>query len=248
MDHMLSRGSDFDVDLESCRSTSGEAGNNNSTLDAKAGNVLFTSVCNGDGEELSKTENGLNMNSHTQDGDELTRGSVRVCIDEVSLVEKKKSKEKRKSTSAKKPPKPPRPPRGLSLDAADQKLIKEIAELATIKRARIERMKALKKLKAAKAAPPSAALNGSSLALLFTIFFFFVLLFQGISYRSSTMNFYDSVQLGRVRENRFIIVQEDSNLSTSAAIVARSDSSDSVEQASGLTHGVVQKLSQAEIQ
>lgn len=62
------------------------------------------------------------------------------------------------------------------------------------------------------------------------------------------MNFYDSVQLGRVRENRFIIVQEDSNLSTSAAIVARSDSSDSVEQASGLTHGVVRKLSQAEIQ
>ncbi|XP_055811185.1 uncharacterized protein LOC129880937 isoform X2 [Solanum dulcamara] len=226
MDHILSRESDFEVDLESSRSTSGEAGNNNSTLDAKAGNVLFTSVFNGDGEELSKAENGLNMNSYTQDGDELTRGSVSVFIDEASLAEKKKSKEKRKSTSAKKPPKPPRPPRGLSLDAADHKLIKEIAELAMIKRARTERMKALKKMKAAKASPPSSALNGSSLALLFTIFFFFVLLFQGISYRSSTMNFYDSVQSGRVRENRFIIVQEDSNLSTSTAIVVGSGSSD----------------------
>ena len=148
-------------------------------MDAKAGNVLFTSVCNGDGEQLSKAENGLNMKNHTQDGDELTQGSVSVFIDEASLVEKKKIKEKRKSTSAKKPPKPPRPPRGLSLDAADQKLIKEIAELAMIKRARIERMKALKKMKAVKASPPSSALNGSSLALLFTIFFFFVLLFQG---------------------------------------------------------------------
>ncbi|TMW97542.1 hypothetical protein EJD97_005331 [Solanum chilense] len=248
MDHILSRESDFEVDLESCRSTSGEAGNNNSTLDAKAGNVLFTSVCNGDDELLSKAENGLNMKNHTQDEDELTRGSVTVFIDEASLVEKKKIKEKLKSTSAKKPPKPPRPPRGLSLDAADQKLIKEIAELAMIKRARTERMKALKKMKAVKASPPSSALNGSSLALLFTIFFFFVLLFQGISYRSSAMNFYDSVQPGGVRENRFIIVQGNSNLSTSAASVAGSGSSDSVEQASGLTHGVVRKVSQAEIQ
>lgn len=237
MDHIISRESDLEVDLESCRSVSGEARNNNSTLDAKAGNVLFTSVCNGDGEELSKAENGLNINSSIKDSDELTWGSVRVFVDEATLVEKKKSKGKRKSTSTKKPPKPPRPPRGLSLDAADQKLIKEIADLAMIKRARIERMKALKKMEAAKASTTSSVLNGSSIALLFTIFFFFLLLFQGISYRSSTMNLYDSVQSGSLRENRFLIVQENSNLSTSTAIVMGSGSSDKVEQASGLIHG-----------
>ncbi|XP_059317840.1 uncharacterized protein LOC132068301 isoform X2 [Lycium ferocissimum] len=232
MDH-----SNFVVDVESCRSASGEAGSTNSPLDAKVGDVFSTSLSNGDGEELSKAENGLNMNSNMKDGDELARGSVRVFIDKGSLVEKKTSKEKRKSTSAQKAPKPPRPPRGFSLDAADQKLIKEIAELAMIKRARIERMKALKKMKAAKASSTSSALNGSSLALLFTVFFFFVLLFQGMSYRSSTMSFYDSVQPGLVRENRFIIVQDNSSLSTSTAIVAGSGSSDNVEQASGLTHG-----------
>lgn len=233
MDH-----SDIVVDLESW-SMSGEAGSTNSPLDTIAGDVILTSVCDGDGdgEELSKAENGLNMNGNIKDEVELTPGSVRVFIDKESLVEKKTGKEKRKSTSAKKPPKPPRPPRGLSLDAADQKLIKEIAELAKIKRARIERMKALKKMKVAKASSTSSALNGSSLALLFTVFFFFVLLFQGISYRSSTMSFYGSVQAEKVREKRFVIVQKDSNLSTTTAILAGSSSSDKVEQASGLTHG-----------
>ncbi|KAK4353233.1 hypothetical protein RND71_028751 [Anisodus tanguticus] len=234
MDHILSRESDCVVDLENCRSTSGEARNTNSPLDAKAGDVIFTSVCNGDSEELSKAENGLNTNSNIKNGDEFTQGSVRVFIDKASLVEKKTGKEKRKSTSAKKPP---RPPRGFSLDAADQKLIKEISQLAMIKRARLERLKALKKMKAAKASSTSSVLNGSSLALLFTVFFFFVLLFQGISYRSSTMSLYDSVQSSRVRENRFVIVQDDSNLSTSTAILAGSRSSDKVKQASGLTHG-----------
>ncbi|KAM3345001.1 hypothetical protein P3S68_024710 [Capsicum galapagoense] len=248
MDHILSRESDFEVDLESCSRTSGEVRSTNSPLDAKAGDVIFTSVCNGDVEELSKAETGSNMNSNIKDGDELTRGSVRVFIDKTSLVEKKTSKEKRKSTSAKKPPKPPRPPRGLSLDAADQKLIKEIAELAKIKRARIERMKAWKELKVAKASSTSLALNGSSIALLFTVFFFFVLLFKGckfsadlvitilyagISYKSSAMSFHDYVQSGRERENRFLIVQDNSNLSTSTAILAGFDK---VEQASGLTH------------
>ncbi|CAN4107087.1 unnamed protein product [Withania somnifera] len=236
MDHILCRKSDFEVDLESCRSTSDEAGiTNNSPLDDTiAGDVIFTSVCNGVGEEFSKAENGLNTNSNIKDDDELTWGSVRVFIDKESLVEKKTGKEKRKSMSAKKPPKPPRPPKGLSLDAADQKLIKEIAELAKIRRARIERMKALKKMKVAKASSASSVLTGSSLALLFTVFFFFVLLFQGMSYRSSTMNVYDSVQSGRARENRFVIVQDNSNLSTSTAILAGSDK---LKQTSGLTHG-----------
>ncbi|XP_016510500.1 uncharacterized protein LOC107827812 [Nicotiana tabacum] len=236
MDHISSTERDFVVDLESCRSTSEEARSTNSPLNAKAGDILFTSVCNDDGEELSRAENGLNMNSNIKDGAELSPANIRVFIDKTNLVEKKPVKEKRKSMSAKKPPKPPRPPRGFSLDAADQKLIKEIAELAMIKRARIERMKALKKMKAAKASSTSSVLNGSFLALLFTVFFFFLLLFQGMSYRSSAMSFHNSVQSGSVK-NRFIIVQDHSNLSTSNAIFADSGSSDPVEHASGLTHG-----------
>jgi hypothetical protein len=60
------------------------------------------------------------------------------------------------------------------LDAADQKLIKEISELAMLKRARIERMKALKKVKATKASS-----NSNLFAMVFTILFCLVILFQG---------------------------------------------------------------------
>lgn len=87
--------------------------------------------------------------------------------------EGKLRKERRSTMSAKKPP---RPPRGLSLDAADQKLIKEISELLMIKRARIERVRALKKTKAAKGMSSSA---GNLIAMLFTLVFCIVIIFQG---------------------------------------------------------------------
>lgn len=90
----------------------------------------------------------------------------------VDQAEKKMVKEKHKKTSNKKPP---RPPRGPSLDAADQKLIQEISELAMLKRARIERMKALKKLKAT--TKPSS--NSNLYAMVFTVLFCLVILFQG---------------------------------------------------------------------
>lgn len=90
-----------------------------------------------------------------------------------NVKENKLVKEKRKSLGHKKPPRPPRAP---SLDAADQKLIREIAELARLKRARIERLKALKKMKAAK----STSSNGSNMfAMVFTIVFCLVIMFQG---------------------------------------------------------------------
>ncbi|KAL8490531.1 hypothetical protein ACS0TY_022524 [Phlomoides rotata] len=112
--------------------------------------------------------------------------------DELGDVEKSRSvgaispgsgdkvkKEKRVWVSAKKSPKPPRPPapRGLSLDAADQKLIKEISQLLMIKRARIERIKALRKAKAA--AKTSSSSSGNFIAMLFTILFCVVIVFQG---------------------------------------------------------------------
>ncbi|XP_042019873.1 uncharacterized protein LOC121767619 isoform X1 [Salvia splendens] len=92
------------------------------------------------------------------------------------ISEGKTRKERRSKMSAKKPP---RPPRGLSLDAADQKLIKEISELLMMKRARIERIKALKKAKAAKGMSSSASSAGNFIAMLFTLLFCIVIIFQG---------------------------------------------------------------------
>ncbi|XP_057806108.1 uncharacterized protein LOC131021045 [Salvia miltiorrhiza] len=89
----------------------------------------------------------------------------------------KSRKERRSTMSAKKPP---RPPRGLSLDAADQKLIKEISDLLMIKRARIERLKALKKTRAAaKGMSSSPSSAGSFIAMLFTLVFCILIIFQG---------------------------------------------------------------------
>ncbi|KAL3829319.1 hypothetical protein ACJIZ3_018121 [Penstemon smallii] len=136
---------------------------------------------------------------------------------------KNSKKEKRKSTSAKKPPKPPRPPRGFSLDAADQKLIKEITELAMIKRARNERMKALKKMKASKHSSVSTSSSGNMIAMLFTILFCIVIIFQamlsslgchssGISQRNS------SGDISRLStKGNIIAVQDQWNLSTTSA-------------------------------
>lgn len=157
---------DFVIDLEMCNSTSEETSSPQPIISAdKVGKRFF----NND-QQLIKTENGL---SNVKDDHE----HVTVFIDhKVKCLEAKNSvekKDKRKSTSAKKPP---RPPRGLSLDAADQKLIKEIAELAMIKRARIDRIKALKKMKASST---SSSSTSSLLAFLFTVLFFLVLCFQG---------------------------------------------------------------------
>ncbi|KAI9081170.1 hypothetical protein K1719_036929 [Acacia pycnantha] len=99
-------------------------------------------------------------------------------LNSVDSATKTIVKEKRKSCSNKKAPKPPRPPRAPSLDAADEKLIREISEFAMLKRARIERMKALKKMKAAKSTSSSSSCVFS---MVFTIFFFFVIISQGMS-------------------------------------------------------------------
>ncbi|KAE8669646.1 putative Plant invertase/pectin methylesterase inhibitor superfamily protein [Hibiscus syriacus] len=103
---------------------------------------------------------------------------VNVEAEESKDAKNKSVKEKRKSLGHKKHPRPPRPPRAPSLDAADQKLIREIAELARLKRARIERMKALKKSRAAKPTPSSTSSN--MFAMVFTIVFCLVIMFQGM--------------------------------------------------------------------
>lgn len=102
----------------------------------------------------------------------------------LPLIEKKHEKERRKTGKSKKAAaKPPRPPKGPSLDAADMKFVREISEHATKKRERIEQMKALKKMKAAKKSSPSSTTTIS--AMIVTILFFLVIIFQGLSSNKS---------------------------------------------------------------
>ncbi|MFQ6633492.1 hypothetical protein Gotur_010988 [Gossypium turneri] len=81
------------------------------------------------------------------------------------------------SSSSRKPPKPPRPPKAPLLDAADQQLVREIVELSMRKRTRIKRINAMKKVKAANVAPSSSS---SLFAMVITVIFCLVILFQGI--------------------------------------------------------------------
>ncbi|XP_011019477.1 PREDICTED: uncharacterized protein LOC105122202 isoform X1 [Populus euphratica] len=171
---MAPRDRDFEVDLESGVRNSVE----DSCKDAGSGvktptKPLLAKVCGAFADGTANGEERVNLCGHVSDtaGGSADHAKLEGEIS-VDKVEKKMVKEKHKKTSNKKPP---RPPRGPSLDAADQKLIKEISELAMLKRARIERMKALKKLKATK---PSS--NNNLFAMVFTILFCLVILFQDL--------------------------------------------------------------------
>lgn len=175
---MDSRERECVVDIESGMNMSEGVECSGPLLDVKPRNTILSNVCAGKFDDSYKGENGVSLSCNATNSCEISPLKIDRAKSE-NLGEKKIEKEKRKSTSAKKPPKPPRPPRGYSLDAADQKLIKELHELAMMKRARIERMKALKKMKAAKASSVPLASNGSFFAMFFTVLFFLVLIFQG---------------------------------------------------------------------
>lgn len=212
MVHIAPRDRDFAVDLESGRTTCREDGSIKCEDDVN----LCGDVLNSGGVFL---ENAKVVIDKKLDGEEA-----------MDLVEKKTVKEKRKKTSNKKPPKPPRPPRGPSLDAADQKLIREISELAMLKRARIERVKALKKMKATKA----SSSNSNLFAMVFTILFCLVIVFQGMSSsRSSSLAFPGSPESAVGTEGSFISVQYFQNVSASDTNGPDSSSPTLVEQVSG---------------
>ncbi|XP_064949409.1 uncharacterized protein LOC103997004 [Musa acuminata AAA Group] len=107
------------------------------------------------------------------DGEALGDRSVGLEA-KMGLLEKKVGLETTKKKGCKKPPKPPRPPNSPPLDVTNQKLMKEISEIAMMKRARIERMK--KKVKDAN----SARINGNLWALIITILFILVIMWQGV--------------------------------------------------------------------
>ncbi|XP_021906730.1 uncharacterized protein LOC110821258 [Carica papaya] len=208
MVHIAPRERDFEVDLEKGGTVSED----------RVG--LCCNVSNPAGVS------GQNVNSPTNR--KLEGGEAK------NDVYKSVEKDKHKKSSNKKAPKPPRPPRGPSLDAADQKLIREIAELAMLKRARIERMKALKKMKAAKA---SSSSNGNLFAILFTILFCLVIIFQGMSSNKAPKSFQGSaVPAGRA-DNGLISVQYVGNPSMSEPNAPGSGFPNLLQQTSGMDPG-----------
>lgn len=183
MSQFVSRGRELEVDLESGGTTNEEdkmrdpisANGQTKTILKRActGPVGFHGLANSSNFSHLAADNVellIDNNSEGEDGKQ-----------NITFVDRKDVVEKRIKKNLKKPPKPPRPPKGLSLDAADQKLMKEITELAMRKRARIERLKALKKMRAAKTSSWSSSLS----AMVITIVFCLIIIYQGISSRYS---------------------------------------------------------------
>ncbi|KAL3626621.1 hypothetical protein CASFOL_030170 [Castilleja foliolosa] len=173
------------IDIESCVETSQEV-ETPSLSDDTFENIVSITIC---GVPMSVDENSAALsNNNSKNADDKANNN----------------KEKCKSKAAKKPfSKPPRPPKGLVLDASDQKLIKEISDLAMIKRARIERMKALKKMKAAKASSTSS--SGNLIAMVFTVIFCVVVIFQGC--HSSVISHGNKLESKGVAVGNIIAVQ-----------------------------------------
>ncbi|OVA13585.1 hypothetical protein BVC80_379g120 [Macleaya cordata] len=234
MDHMVPREREVVIDLESGGTTSEEEVIREPVSGVrKAKNLLdrvWSGFVNSDGSLIGEDGTGYSISNSAAESAELLIEKKSEGEDTVSPLVKKTEKEKRKKKNSKIPPKPPRPPRGPSLDAADQKLIREISELAMLKRARIERMKAHKKMKAAKA----ASSNSSLYAMVFTILFCLVIIFQGMSSRgSSHLSFQGSPQSAVAMRGRLISIQYYKNVSANATDGPGSASPSLVEQVSG---------------
>ncbi|KAL0290249.1 UNVERIFIED_CONTAM: hypothetical protein Sangu_2583600 [Sesamum angustifolium] len=220
---------DIVIDIKSCVDRTKKAGDPEFS-DVEVGNIPTFTVCGMpmSADELADRENSVSPSSN-----------VKILAGISPDSGKKTKKEKRFSMSAKKPPKPPRPPRGLSLDAADQKLIKEISELARIKRARIERMKVLKRMKAAKVSSASASSSGNLIAMLFTILFCIVIIFQGchpmgiLPRNSSSIGIHGSAKSNGATEGNIVIVHEQWNISTGSVPLSGVESPSLTERIPG---------------
>lgn len=177
------------VDLESGVTSSGEESCN----DHVSANATFDRVWSGvfvfDGLGRGERESETNSYSSSSGFGRGESKHVELLIEKSSgeyselatLVENNIAEEKLKKTNVRKPTKPPRPPKGPTLDLADQKLVREITELAMRKRARTKRMQAFKKMKASK----SSSTRNSVYALIITVLFCLVLIFQGICSKGS---------------------------------------------------------------
>ncbi|GMQ00386.1 hypothetical protein CsSME_00047493 [Camellia sinensis var. sinensis] len=248
MDRMDSEERDLLIDLESGRIISEEGSSQGAVSGNRQVKNAFNTVLSGF-LGLNRSvggESGVNSYSNLGETSKSGAGNVEgllgsssgeVSGEHMAIVEKKHGKEKRKNTKYKKAPKPPRPPKGPSLDAADVKLIKELSALAMKKRARSEQMKAMKKMKEAKSSSSSLISKNSSVsALVITILFFVIILFQGFCSRSSSsVSFEGSPEPAAT--NSLISVQFYGNPSTNFGNGHGSEPPSSVQQASGSNFG-----------
>ncbi|CAL9003223.1 unnamed protein product, partial [Prunus brigantina] len=178
MDHLGSRESDLDFDLESgeTESTSEEDGNEGSGSDGKCSRKTMARARSGylyvDGSIAARDglSAGNNVSSIGQNMDMLASSMGQMAEGRME----KRTVEKQKKIP-KKYPKPPRPPTGPSLHAADIEFVKEISKHSRLRRARRERMNALKKMKSDKTS--SSKIN--FLAMIVTTIFCFVIIFHG---------------------------------------------------------------------
>ncbi|KAK8532613.1 hypothetical protein V6N13_131927 [Hibiscus sabdariffa] len=189
MDPLLARERDIEVDLESGGTTSEDErtnGNVSSILQPKRNlSGVWSDLWSFD--RIVKGESGINSCSSSSSLGGVEGENVEFLMDKnsegeenhelVALAENLREAKWKKNT--RKPPKPPRPPKGPLLDAADQKLVREIADLAMRKRARMKQIKTMKRMKEEKASSSSTSLY----AMVITVLFCFVILFQGICSR-----------------------------------------------------------------
>lgn len=183
------------------------------------------------GEESVHSSNGKVEGPLANGGTLVDRGLG--WENKVGLLEKTGA-EKPKEKSCKKPPRPPRPPNPPALDAADRKLIREMSELTMLRKAKIERMKALKKMKNAK----STSSSGNLVALIITMLFCFVIIWQGFSRGSSSLSFHGSPESSVGTRTGLISVQFYSNSSAIGLHDSSSASPSNVQLVSGVDdHG-----------
>lgn len=192
MDPLFTRERDIEVDLES----GGINSEDERTKDRVPSNLQTKRTLSGvwsdllSFDKIGKGESSMNSCSSSSSFGGGVEGENMECLVDknsegeenhelMAVAEKNLAEVKCKKKSTRKPPKPPRPPKGPLLDAADQKLVREIAELAMRKRARMKRIKTLRRMKEAKASSSSSGLY----AMVITVLFCFVLLFQGICSR-----------------------------------------------------------------
>lgn len=179
MDHIGSRESDLEFDLESgeAESSCEEDGSEESGSHGKHSRRLLSrgrsgylciegSITANDGvgtsnKVLNIDENRNNLGSSVE---KITEGGIEKRMEDTQKME-----------GSKKHPKPPRPPTGPSLHAADLELVKEISNRTRLRRARRERLKALNKMKTDR----KSSSNINFLAIIVTAIFCFVIIFQG---------------------------------------------------------------------
>ncbi|XP_057474739.1 uncharacterized protein LOC130762873 isoform X2 [Actinidia eriantha] len=245
MGHIPLRDRDLFIDLECGVITSEEGTGQSPVLGNRQAKYLSASVANGS----VGVECHANSYSNLGETSEVVHGNIEVLIgndsggedngEHVVLVEKKHAREKYKKANYKKAPKPPRPPKGPSLDDADLNLVKEISALAMEKRARSERLKTLRKRKEAKLSSASAASSlslsspGSLFAMLITVLFFLLILFQGFGSEGRSGVSLQGSPEPPVTTKSLISVQFYYQPSADDGIRPSSESPNHVEQASG---------------